>query len=143
MTETILVGFDGNEPSQRAVEFAAARAEKSGAALHLVLVLEWSPYAFLTPEELDERHKRRNEELARAREVVDPVVQKLKARGIEADCETRYGHAAELLCEIAEKRGACQIVVGRTGGSSLAQRLLGGLVVSLVQVAPVPVTVVP
>ena len=143
MSETMLVGFDGTESSRRAVEFAAERAESSGATLHLVLVLEWSPYTFLTPEELEERHKRRTEELDRARTLVLPVAQALEKRGIKATCETRYGHAAELLCSIAEEKGACQIVIGRTGGSSLAQRLLGGVVVSLVQAAPVPVTVVP
>ena len=143
MSETMLVGFDGTESSQRAVEFAAARAGSSGATLHLVLVLEWSPYTFLTAEELEERHKRRTEELQRARAVVLPVAEALGKRGIKATCETRYGNAAELLCAIAEEKGACQIVIGRTGGSALAQRLLGGLVVSLVQAAPVPVTVVP
>ena len=143
MSETMLVGFDGTKSSQRAVEFAAARAANSGATLHLVLVLEWSPYTFLTPEELEERHKRRTEELERAREVVLPVVEALEKKGVKASCETRYGHAAELLCKIATEKGACQIIVGRTGGSALAERLLGGLVVSLVQAAPVPVTVVP
>ena len=47
------------------------------------------------------------------------------------------------LCKIAEEKKAAQIFVGRTGDSALVQRLLGGLALTLLQIAPVPVTVVP
>ena len=143
MTDTYIVGFDGTEQAQRAVNFAADRAKQSGALLHLVQVLEWSPYSFHTPEELAERHKRREEELDRANATVKPVVEALEKDGVKASCEVRHGHAGDLLCEIATEKKAAQIVVGRTGESALAQRLLGGLAITLVQVAPVPVTIVP
>jgi nucleotide-binding universal stress UspA family protein len=143
MPDVYVVGFDGTAPSHRAAEFAASNARKAGAALHLVMVLEWSPYSFLTIEELAERHKRRQEELARADAVLAPVVQALRDAGAEVTGEVRYGHAAEVICEIIATRRASQVFIGRTGGSPLAQRLLGGLVLALVQAAPAPVTVVP
>ncbi len=55
----------------------------------------------------------------------------------------RYGHAAELICEIAEQKPNAQIVIGRTGGFSVARRILGGMALALIQASPVPVTVVP
>ena len=143
MSDKYIVGYDGTAQADRAVDFAVNRAEKTGAAVHLVLVIEWSPYSFHTPEELNERKKRREEELERAKATVQPKVDELKKKGVDASCEVRHGNAADLLCEIAKEGGATQIMLGRTGDSGIAQRLLGGLAITLVQVAPVPVTIVP
>ncbi len=143
MSETFVVGFDGTDSSRRAIDFAAARAKLAGANLHLVLVLEWSPYSFHTPEELAERHKRREEELERANAQVTPIVAELTAAGHSASCEVRHGHAGDLLCEIAKEKGAVQIIIGRTGSSAFTARLLGGLAITLAQASPVPVTIVP
>lgn len=143
MTDTFIVGFDGSGAAQRAVEFAAARAKLANAKLHLVQVLEWSPYSFHTPDELAERHKRREQELDRANAMVQPAADKLNAAGIETTCEARHGNAAELLSEIAVEKSAAQIIVGRSGGTGLANRLLGSLAITLAQASPVPVTIVP
>lgn len=143
MSEIYIVGFDGTPQSRRAVDYAAGLAKQSGAEVHLVFVLEWSPFSFHTPEELAERRKRREEELERARAVVTPVIDELTAAGVTAECFVRHGNAADLLCSTATDRKAAQIIIGRTGDSRLTQRLLGGLAVSLAQVSPVPLTIVP
>jgi len=143
MSDTFIVGFDGTDASHRAVELATGLAKTSGARIHLVHVLEWSPYSFLTQEELAERHKRREEELKRAESVLEPVARELTAGGVQTTSEVRYGHAGEIFCEIAEQLGNCQIFIGRKGSRTLAERLLGGLAITLVQASPVPVTVVP
>jgi len=143
MTNTYIVGFDGTAQSRRAVEYATACAKKSGAEIHLVHVLEWSPYSFHTPEELAERHGRREQELERAQTVVQPMADELLKVGVSVTSDIRHGNAADLLCKIATDKDADQIIVGRTGDSGFAQRLLGGLAITLVQVAPVPVTIVP
>lgn len=139
----LIVGYDGTASAKRAVHLAANQVKAGGGAIHLVHVLEWSPYSFLTPEELSERHKRREDELKRAKAIVQPVVDDLTAKGINATCEIRHGHAGELLCEIAEEKRARQIVIGRVGSTSIAARLMGSLALTLVQASPVPVTVVP
>ncbi len=144
MTRKIVVAFDGSEAGRRAVDHAAAQATQGPARLIVAHVLEWSPYSFLTPEELEERHKRREEELERAREaVVAPVLTDLAARGIEAESEIRYGHVAETLVEIATERQADGIVVGRTGATGITARLFGSVMLTLAQIAPVPLTIVP
>lgn len=143
MNDIFVIGFDGTEQSRRAVNFAANRAKLSGAQLHLVHVLEWSPYSFHTPEELAERHGRREQELERANAMVEPVVTELNNSGVKTTCEVRHGHAGDLLCNIATEKKATQIFIGRTGDSAFAQRLLGGLAITLAQVAPVPVVIVP
>lgn len=144
MTDTFIVGYDGSESSKRAVAFAAARAKTAGAKLHLVQVLEWSPYSFHTPEELAERHKRREQELDRADAILSPAIEQLKADGQEASGQSRHGNAGDLLCSIAEEMNAVQIIIGRTGGSSsITSRIMGSLAITLAHGSPVPVTVVP
>lgn len=143
MAELYLVGFDDTEAARRAVDFAAKRAKASGGSLLLLYVLEWSPYAFLTNEELAERHAQRESELQRGAALVEPVAERLRADGVDCEVLVRHGDPAKLLCEVARERSAVGIVVGRIGGSELASRLLGSLVITLAQASPVPLTVVP
>ncbi len=143
MSDVYIVGFDGTVSGHRAVQFAASRAKMSGAEVHLVHVLEWSAYSFLTPDELAERHKRRAEELGRAEALLKPVADKLNAAGVKTTYEAHHGHAGDVICQAAKDKKAVQIFIGRTGDSKLTARLLGGLATTLAQAAPVPVTIVP
>ena len=144
MTDTMLVGIDGSEASRRAAEFAATRARAGRARLVAAYVIEWSPYTFNTPEENEQRHKRREEEIERARtQVLDPLVATLRSSGLEVEGVVRHGHAAQVLSDLAVEHGAAQIFIGRRGISAIAAMLFGSVAGSLVQVSPVPVTVVP
>lgn len=144
MTETMLVGVDGSDSSRRAADFAAARARAGNARLVVAYVIEWSPFTFNTPEENEQRHRRREEELARAQtQVLDPLVRELKAAGLEVEGVVRHGHAAEVLAGLAKEFGTGQIFVGRRGQSTIASLLFGSVAGTLVQISPVPVTVVP
>jgi len=144
MSTKYVVACDGSAASGRAVKVAVEQAKLSGASLLLVHVLEWSPYSFLTPEELEERHKRRNEELKRAQTaLVDPLIESLSGEGVEASAMIRYGHVTQTLAEIADKEGAAQIFIGRTGESALTKLIFGSVAASMAQIAPVPCTIVP
>ncbi len=144
MADTFIAAYDGSDAAARAVDFAVKRAKATKARLLVVHVLEWSPYSFLTQEELAERHKRRNEELDRAaKAVLAPLKAKLKDSGVEIETAIKYGHVAETLCEMAKAEGAAQIFIGRTGSSSLMDRIFGSVAGSLAQIAPVPCTIVP
>lgn len=144
MSQIIVVGFDDSQSAKSALDFAAVLAKAQGSELVLAHVLEWSPYSFLTPEELEERHKRRKEELKRAETaLLTPAVKSLEGSGLTVSTALRYGHIAETLRDIAEEMSAAQIVIGRTGQSSLSSRLFGSVAGSLAQAATVPVTIVP
>ena len=144
MTDVLLVGIDGSEGSRRAADFAAALAQTGNARLVVAYVIEWSPYTFNTPEENEMRHKRREEEIERAKtQVLDPLVTALKSTVAEVEGLVRHGHAAQVLCDLAEETGAGQIFIGRRGLSKLKAALFGSVAGSLVQISPVPVTVVP
>ena len=144
MSAKFIVGYDGSAASDRALDFAMGRVKLQGGTVVLVHVLEWSPYSFLTPSELEERHKRRTEELERAEKaLIAPVLEKVRARGIEAESKIRYGHIAETICNIAAELGAVQIVIGRNGHTTLGSRIFGSVAGHLAQASPVPCTIVP
>lgn len=144
MSKKIVLGFDNSESAKSALSFAVNIAKAEGADLVVAHVLEWSPYSFLTADELAERHKRRNEELQRAESaLLKPVMTQLEGQGVNASSVLRYGHIAETLCAIIKDENATQVVIGRTGHSSLSSRLFGSVAGSLAQASPVPVTIVP
>lgn len=144
MPDAFLVGVDGSESSHRAAKFAAGRATAGNARLVVAHVIEWSPYTFNTPEENEMRHKRREEEIERARtQVLDPLVAELRVGGLAVEGVVRHGHAAEVLTALAKEFGVTQTFIGRVGHSRIAALLFGSVAGSLVQISPVPVTVVP
>ncbi|PKP62801.1 MAG: universal stress protein [Alphaproteobacteria bacterium HGW-Alphaproteobacteria-8] len=136
-----IVAYGGED--RTVVNLAATHARKEDAKLHLVHVLEWSPYSFLTPQELEERHARRKKELARAEEaVMAPVLGDLRAAGVEADGEILYGSTVELILEVTREQGATLIFVGRSE-ATLGARVFGSVSIGLAQAAPVPTVIVP
>ena len=144
MTDTLLVGVDGSDGGVRAADFAARRAKDGNARLIVAYVIEWSPYSFNTPEENEQRHKRREEEISRAEsEILKPLVESLTKDGIKAEGMVRHGHAAEVLSALAMENKASQIFIGRRGLSKMKALLFGSVAGSLVQISPVPVTVIP
>ena len=141
MKKTILVGVDGSDCCARAVAFATDRARSANARIVLAYVIEWSRYSFNTPEENEERHKRREEEIERAQQhVLAPL---MKSVDVEVEGIVRHGHVAETLAALVEECNADQVVIGRIGQSSLKTLLFGSVAATLVQISPVPVTVVP
>ena len=144
MSKVLLVGVDCSECSVRALHYASSRAEVSKAQLIVTHVIDWSPYSFNTPQENEERHKRREIELDRAHEeVVDPIVSELRASGLFARGVVRHGHPAETLNAVGEEFGVTNIIIGKTGSSRIKTQLFGSVANTLVQISKVPVTVVP
>jgi len=141
----IVVGYDGSDTSKRALEHAKQLAKLIGdCQLVLAHVIEWSPYSFHTPEELEQRHMRREQELVAAQDrVLDPAVAEVEKAGFRVTSEVGHGDGAQVLDAIAQRLGANQIVIGRTGHRGLRERLFGGLSGNLVATATVPVTIIP
>lgn len=144
MHNKYLVAVEGSDGSRRAVAHAIERAKASGAELLLAHIIDWSPYTFHTPEELAARHKRREEELTRAREVILAPIAKMAAEaGISHDTEVRHGKGAETLAAMAKEHNVAQIIAGRSGESGVSTMLFGTTSSKLVQISTVPVLIVP
>lgn len=144
MSNVFVVGYDDSPSSQRAVEFAKDLAKQSGASIVIAHVLDWSPYSFLTPDELDDRHKRRKEELSRAEDaLIKPVVDSLTQDGISVTSVVRYGKIAATLCEIATEKNAQQLIIGRIGDDGVVARFFGSVAGAVALSSPVPCTIIP
>lgn len=144
MADRFIVAVDGSAGSGRALDVAIKLARLTKASLTLVHIIEWSPFSFHTPDELAERHKRREEELDRARSaVLGPAEKTAIDAGLHCDTVVRHGHPAESLVELATEIGAKQIFIGRKGQSKMGSLLFGSVAGSLVQISSIPVTVVP
>ena len=144
MPETFLVAVDGSPGSDRALHMAIGLAKASGASIMVAHVIDWSPFSFHTTEDLAERHKHREDELAKARSaLLDPSETAVTAAGLECETFVTHGHPSETLAKLAEDRGAANIFIGRKGQSRIGTLLFGSVAGSLIQISPVPVTVVP
>ncbi len=144
MSAIYVVGVDGSEGSVRAVQYAVDQASETKAAVKVIHVLEWSPYTFLTNEELAERHKRRKDELERAKTaILDLVIKKINEQGVSIEGVVHYGHVAEQMQQYCEEIGASHMYIGRHGGGAISTRIFGSVPGALVQISKIPVTVVP
>ncbi len=142
---TIVVGLDGSEAGARALAFAKDQAKANGnCTIAICYVIEWSPFSFQTPEENEQRHIRREEELKLAHErVLDPAVNKTKGEGFDVIGIVKHGDAADILDATAKEHNAVQIVVGRVGARGLKERVFGGVTGRLAASASVPLTIIP
>lgn len=138
--DIFLIAYDGHD--RPVVDYAIALARKQSARLYIVHVLEWSPYRFLSPQEVAERHKYREQELAKANsEVLAPVLEHVRKSGLTAAGEVRHGDPVDTVSAIAKEQGAALILAGRA--NSLSQRVFGSTASGLAQYAPVPTVIVP
>lgn len=144
MSGIYFVGLDGSAPARRAALYAVEQASHAGAKLVLAHVIEWSGYQFMGPEEVAERNKMRDEEIAGAvQRVITPIVEEIGVVSHDMDTVIRHGHAASTLIELASEVGASHIFLGRRGESKIKALLFGSTAHAVAQVSEVPVTIVP
>jgi nucleotide-binding universal stress UspA family protein len=125
MYRSIVVGTDGSETAQRAVDQATRLADAVGGELHVVSAYEpvtdriagapegaakvWA----IAPD-------------AEVQALVGEVLASIKESGVDATSHTVKGDAADALLEIAERVKADLIVVGNRGMHGMA-RVLGSV----------------
>ena len=144
MSKCYVIAVDGTDASIRTAQLALTEALEAKASIKVIHVLEWSPYSFLTTEEINERHKRRGEELARAKTaIIEPVLQALDSENVDVDSEVRYGNVAEVIQEYCKENNADHVFVSRQNGSGINARIFGTVPGTLIQILDIPVTVVP
>ncbi|MDC1287247.1 universal stress protein [Gammaproteobacteria bacterium] len=143
MSKKLLVALDGSDCGRRALNAAVQHASLTSSDLVLTYVIEWTPYSFHTPQELEERHQRRESEIERANDAILASEHAVAvSEGIKVETVVRHGKIAETLIEVAKEYDVGQIYIGRRG-ESLVQMIFGSVTAALIQTSDVPVTVVP
>jgi nucleotide-binding universal stress UspA family protein len=144
MSDKLLVALDGSDGGRRALNAAVKHASHTNADLVLTYVIDWTPYSFHTPEELAERHQRRESEIERANEsILASECAVAIDQGIKVETVVRHGKIADTLIELAKEYDVSQIYIGRLGESRVHSMIFGSVTAALIQTAEVPVTVVP
>ena len=138
----ILVPTDFSPTADEALDYAFGLAERFGASVELLHVLD-DPFVsdgMAAEAYITEAPQLRTAMLQDARE-------KLRHRagsgaGIQAATEVLFGHGARTIAEYAAERGANLIVMGTHGRTGFAHLLVGSVAERLVRIAPCPVLTV-
>jgi nucleotide-binding universal stress UspA family protein len=117
-TVSIIVGTDGTDTAERAVDRAGAFARAFGATVHVV-----SAYSDDTTELVGAG---RQTDRAHAQEHLDRAQERLAQQGIESEAHISSHEAGRALVAIADEQHAQMIVVGNRGMSG-AKRVLGSV----------------
>lgn len=141
----ILVGFDGSEPSRRALDHALARAKMSGDHVVLLTVIpdsvKDSSLAGMMPAgvELPASMTKTFEQSARER--LDEIMREFAKTGVTLTGEVRTGEVLRVFLEATKDVGAHEIVIGNRSFEKAATQL-GPIAERLVKHMPATVTVV-
>jgi nucleotide-binding universal stress UspA family protein len=141
MFTNIVCATDGSEHADRALQYAAEIAQRDGAALHVVHVVERLPArkmagelnTYLNEDELNDKVGRQTREIAAQRNVSATLHM----------VPGRSGHVAERIIDVMTETGGDLIVVGTRGHSAVVGALVGSVTQDLMHIAPCPVLAVP
>jgi len=116
MISHILVGVDGAEASQHAARFALDLAKQTSSRVTLLFVLE--PPRLLPLGPLDSFVEIRGsdrEHIEAGHRMLDEIAAAFPPQTVRVDRLVEVGHAADTICDQAEKLDADLIVVGARG----------------------------
>jgi nucleotide-binding universal stress UspA family protein len=140
----IVVGTDGSETAQKAVDAAIELAKLSGATLELVSAYEPVSNQRLrreareVPADMQWTIHRRAEVDATLHEAAEQA----GAAGVTAREHAREGDAADAILDVAEELGADLIVVGNKGMTGAKRFLLGSVPNKVSHHAPCAVMII-
>lgn len=122
MNRKILVTHDGSEGSLRALAVATEQAMLANSELLLAYVVDWSPYSFHTPQELEERHRRRESEIAKAdNSVIVLQASALEDSGLHIETVFWHGKIAKTLESLSKEYSRAHATLFGSITAALAQ----------------------
>jgi nucleotide-binding universal stress UspA family protein len=141
--ERIVVGLDGSQVSERALQTGAELGERLGMPLLLIRVADLAVVHWGTSEAAEEYAQLSTamaREQAAAARYLETVAQPLRERGLDVTTEVRSGTAARELAEAVTPRDL--LVVASHGRHGLEQWLIGSVAEQVVRRSPAPVLIV-
>lgn len=146
----LLIPLDGSELAETMLPIGVEMARRSGAALHLVRVVEpfwagqyvaYAPEAvYLSSEQIAELEA---ETQAEARAYLDQIATDLRAKDIRVVWEVRVGKPADEIVRAAETTDADLVLMSSHGRGGLRRWAFGSVANEVLHRGVVPVLVVP
>ncbi|WP_336325451.1 universal stress protein [Halovenus sp. HT40] len=140
---TVLVAYDGSDPSQAAVEYAIEEhADKEIVLLRVVEVASGMTDAGINM--IQERFREKPEKVKKEarNKVAEEIADLFEEAGLDFETAIVFGAPAKEIVNYAEEYDIDQIVIGNHGRSGVSRVLLGSVGEKVVRRAPMPVTVV-
>ncbi len=138
----ILLGYDGSQPSEKALKKAVELTKEFEAELFIVAVVrpfEFAAIDYIPPEDIEEYEK---EELLKEKTYLNEAEEYARDKGIEPFTKILEGEPAEELMDFADEKNCDLIVVGYRGKGGFKKMLLGSTAGNLVKYANQSVLVV-
>ena len=124
MGETVVVGYDGQEHSERALDRAIETVQAAGGTVIVVVAEDVPPtpydssmalggydpigYDLAPPMPTPSLEK----PLPGAQEIIDQAMKKVDAAGVSGDSMWGVGDPAQVIVDAARERGASKIIIG-------------------------------
>ena len=140
MADRILVGYDGSDPSNDALEYAFETFPESEiAAVHVIQIPDGYVTALEGPEIRPPVTEKAREH---AVDILEGATELASEHGRDLETAIETGKADHRLIEHALDEGYDTIVVGSHGRAGLSRVLLGDVAEDVVRRSPLPVVVV-
>lgn len=131
----ILIGFDGSDCSEQALNKAITLIEEHGELILLSVIPDPSD-KFFVDDEIRKKLKQKAESM------ITEIIKDLGQRSFNLIGMVEEGDPAVIIIDLASKLNVDLIVLGSKGTSTLGQYLLGSVANKVVQYAHKPVMVV-
>lgn len=129
----IVVGCDGSDCADAALEVAIKTAKELGDGLVLV-------FAYEPPGRIGEEFRAYRKALEeRGEKLIEEAAAKVREDGVAVETELVPERPSEALAGVAKGRGARMLVVGTYGESPLRSAILGSVPHKLLQISDTPV----
>lgn len=138
----IVLGYDGSEPSKKALEKAVELTKEFEAELFIVAVVkpfEFAAIDYIPTEEIENYEK---EELLKEKTFLNEAEEYARSKGVGPFTKVLEGEPAEELMDFADENGCDLIVVEYRGKGGFKKLLLGSTAGNLVKYANQSVLVV-
>ncbi|UPV76284.1 universal stress protein [Halorussus limi] len=138
MYDTVLLPTDGSAAMETVVEHARDIAERRGADVHVLYVVDDRAFLTLDDDRIPDVTDRLREEGERA---TDEVASAFDPANVTVSTEIREGNPADEVLAVADERDADLVVMG-THGSDPTRNMLGSVSQKVVTLSSVPVLTV-
>jgi nucleotide-binding universal stress UspA family protein len=138
MYDTVLLPTDGSEAMETVVEHARDIAERRGADVHVLDVVDDRAFLTLDDDRIPEVTDSLHEEGQRA---TDEIAADFDAEEVSVSTEIREGNPADEILAVADERDTDLVVMG-THGSDPTRNMLGSVSQKVVTLSSVPVLTV-
>jgi nucleotide-binding universal stress UspA family protein len=135
---TLWVPIDGSDCALRALQYACKRYRHGGYRAIVALNVQMA----MTPSALVSREMIRAHQANMSEEALAPARALAARLKVPLDCQVVDGDPAHAIIRCASKTLGDEIVMGTRGLGRIGRLLLGSVATKVIQLAPVPVTLV-